>query len=292
MAGITREEFKKIYDEKFVPMLEKLEPERVETLKKAKKWSFIVGLSLFFIISMCFLFNFINSTSSGEPMAINLEVFFQVVLLSVIPALVVYGAISSPINVKLKQEVIPKVLSMYGNLYFSQNTEVIDLQEMKSLGLFPRATTKNTDDVIIGAHKGFNFVISEASYVNNVLEGEYKEFFETGKIKSTAIYEQDALNGLTLIYDEEGNLSYEVPYVRNRKQGKVKRYYPTGELMGEVSYEKGKKHGMLDAFNQDGTLMAKVLFNKDKAIKGYSLDHGKKPVLMTPEELELINKSY
>ena len=62
--------------------------------------------------------------------------------------------------------------------------------------------------------------------------------------------------------------------------------------MGEVSYEKGKKHGMLDAFNKDGTLMAKVLFNKDKAIKGYSLDHGKNPVLMTKEELELINKSY
>ena len=62
--------------------------------------------------------------------------------------------------------------------------------------------------------------------------------------------------------------------------------------MGEVSYEKGKKHGMLDAYNLDGTLMAKVLFNKDQAIKGYSLDHGKKPVLMTKEELELINKSY
>ena len=49
---------------------------------------------------------------------------------------------------------------------------------------------------------------------------------------------------------------------------------------------------MLDAYNQDGTLMAKVLFNKDKAIKGYSLDHGKKPVLMTEEELKVINDAY
>ncbi len=62
--------------------------------------------------------------------------------------------------------------------------------------------------------------------------------------------------------------------------------------MGEVTYEKGQKHGMLDAYNLDGSLMAKVLFNKDVAIKGYSLDHGKRPLLMTPEELRLINEAY
>ena len=49
---------------------------------------------------------------------------------------------------------------------------------------------------------------------------------------------------------------------------------------------------MLDAYNLDGSLMAKVLFNKDVAIKGYSLDHGKRPLLMTPEELRLINEAY
>lgn len=162
MSEITREEFKKIYDEKFVPILENLEPERVATLKKAKKWAFIVGISLFVIINLWCLFNFINSASSGtihiDPGAILPIVFF-----SVIPAFIVYGVISSPIRVKLKQEVIPKVLSMYGNLYFSPNKEAISLQEMKSLGLFPRATDKRTDDVIIGAHNGFNFVISEST---------------------------------------------------------------------------------------------------------------------------------
>ena len=38
--------------------------------------------------------------------------------------------------------------------------------------------------------------------------------------------------------------------------------------------------------------MAKVLFNKDEAIKGYSLDHGKNPVLMSKEELDMINEAY
>lgn len=125
-----------------------------------------------------------------------------------------------------------------------------------------------------------------------MLDGEYKEFYEDGKIKSTASYANGILEGLTLVYDTAGNLSYEIPYVNNRKEGKVKRYYPGGELMGEVTYEKGKKHGMLDAYNKDGTLMAKVLFNKDEAIKGYSLNHGKDPVLMSEEELKLINEAY
>ena len=135
-------------------------------------------------------------------------------------------------------------------------------------------------------------LVSESNFAKDVLSGEYKEFYDSGKVKSTANYTNGVLEGLTLVYDEEGNLSYEIPYVKNRKEGKVKRYYPTGELMGEVSYEKGKKHGMLDAYNPDGTLMAKVLFNKDEAIKGYSLNHGKDPVLMSDDELKLINEAY
>ena len=38
--------------------------------------------------------------------------------------------------------------------------------------------------------------------------------------------------------------------------------------------------------------MAKVLFNQDKAVKGYSLDHGQKPVKLELDEIDLINSSY
>ena len=62
--------------------------------------------------------------------------------------------------------------------------------------------------------------------------------------------------------------------------------------MGEITYEKGKKHGMLKAYNKDKTLMAQVLFNKDEAIKGYSLNHGKDPELLNKEEIEHINQTY
>ncbi|MBR1948550.1 MAG: hypothetical protein IKA30_02010, partial [Alphaproteobacteria bacterium] len=122
--------------------------------------------------------------------------------------------------------------------------------------------------------------------------GEYKEFYPSGKVKSTAFYENGNLQGMSVIYDEQGNITYEIPYVNNRKEGIVKRYYETGEVMGEITYEKGKKHGMLSAYNKDQTLMAKVLFNKDEAIKGYSLNHGKDPELMSKEELESINQAY
>ena len=57
-------------------------------------------------------------------------------------------------------------------MYFSPNTEVISLQEMQSLGLFPRASTNRTDDVIIGAHNGFNFVISESTLVHTEGSGK------------------------------------------------------------------------------------------------------------------------
>ena len=54
---------------------------------------------------------------------------------------------------------MPKILSVYGNLHFSQNKGVITLKEIKSFGLFPNATQEHIDDVIIGIDKGRNFII-------------------------------------------------------------------------------------------------------------------------------------
>ena len=66
MAEITREEFQKIYDEKFVPILKDIELERVETLKKAKKRAHIIGL-LFLVISSFLSYNiFIVNSDPSE----------------------------------------------------------------------------------------------------------------------------------------------------------------------------------------------------------------------------------
>ena len=56
MAEITREEFQKIYDEKFVPILEPLESERVKALEKAKTRAIIV---LFAVFPLVILFSII-----------------------------------------------------------------------------------------------------------------------------------------------------------------------------------------------------------------------------------------
>jgi hypothetical protein len=157
MAEITREEFKKIYDEKFVPMLEKLEPERVYTLKKVRKFAIIFGLVFFFIISACVLVyhNYVIFNLLGA--------FLKTILASVIVTCIICYCNASVIKAKIKRDILPKVLSIYGNLHYSQNSDVITLQDVKCCGLFPQSTEQTTDDVIVGVHKGLNFVISEST---------------------------------------------------------------------------------------------------------------------------------
>ena len=160
MAEITREEFQKIYDEKFVPILSQLENERVEALQKGKKRGIITAIV---VVVLIFLVVFIYTIVSAFSGVIKLLIVppFETAVTAIGLGLGVYFSTIYKIRLKFKKEVLPKLLSVYGNLYFSNNPDVITLSEIKSFGLFPNAIEKSTDDVIIGVDRGCNFIIME-----------------------------------------------------------------------------------------------------------------------------------
>lgn len=152
MAEISKEEFLKIYNEKFLPILSKLEPERIQILQKRNKvMGIIIPIVILVVLAIIIGFKIID-----------IQIYFAMILVGALLVMGVSEGIVYSIKKKLKNEVIPKVLAVYGNLYISPNKDAITLNEMTSTGLFPRASWKSTDDVIIGLDKGCNFVISES----------------------------------------------------------------------------------------------------------------------------------
>ncbi len=160
MAEITREEFKKIYDEKFVPILENLELGRLENIKKCKKLIPIAIVGL--LIALPFFF-----TENPVHIIIGLVIF----VVSQLITISLYMGIKNAERKDLKNQIVSKILALYGNLFFSDNKDAVSFREIKDMGLYRRASKKTTDDVIIGVHKGCNLVISESRLTHQESRG-------------------------------------------------------------------------------------------------------------------------
>lgn len=157
MSEITREEFSKIYREQFVPVLNKIEPERAEAYKKINPLGYIMLAAIVILVLGFFL-------EKGLLIAIG--------AILLIPSLSYSVYLSQKIRTRLKKEVFPKILSLFGNLYLSENKNVVSYNDIKSMGLFPRFTSKSDDDIIIGIHQGLNFAIDECKLTHTERHGK------------------------------------------------------------------------------------------------------------------------
>lgn len=160
MSDLSRKEFDKIYHEKLEPMLKSLDIERIENDKKAKRSFLLLIPSLVICIPICYFCNFQTS------IIIFLVLFFINILL--------YVNIKEKERKKLKQLLLPEILKIYGNLYFSENKDSITHKDIYNMGLFRHSTSKSTDDVIIGIDRGCNFVISETKLTHTESQGSGK----------------------------------------------------------------------------------------------------------------------
>ena len=161
MAEITREEFEKVYRQQLEPILKDLEVERLENNKKA-------GLCfIWFALGLLIGLFMLNSPMFKDIADVGVLVIIVSFVISVISA----SCIKKAERAKLKKLVVQKILTLYGNLYFSDKKESISYKEIKDMGLYPRSTSKATDDVIIGVDKGCNFIIAETKLTHTESRG-------------------------------------------------------------------------------------------------------------------------
>ena len=150
MSNVPLDEFHNFYQEKIEPLLKDLEVERDEAQKKCEPFkSIIKACCVMGFIFFIFLPSFFK--------------FFSFILFCI--ALSYAGrvwSIYTKLRNNLKKDVISKILSLYGNMYFVERKDIIKYSEIKEMGIFPKFREKEDDDIVIGVYKNCNFVISES----------------------------------------------------------------------------------------------------------------------------------
>lgn len=91
--------------------------------------------------------------------------------------------------------------------------------------------------------------LSIATYKNDTLNGEYKEFFTTGKLKII------------------GN------YKSGKQIGEWKEYFPNGSLYKLSRFKNDRLHGWTLTFSKDGDEIGKLLYQNGEKLTGKELEN-------------------
>lgn len=78
------------------------------------------------------------------------------------------------------------------------------------------------------------------SYMNNMLEGEYLEYYNNGKIKNKKTYKNGLLDGTEKSWTSEGFLAKVVEYKDGVKHGRFLTYYDNGQLIRKDIYRNNR----------------------------------------------------
>lgn len=94
--------------------------------------------------------------------------------------------------------------------------------------------------------------------------GDYREWHPNGQLKISAFVIEGTpdvsemaqmtwlFEGISKVYDDQGNVIAEIPYSKGLLEGISYYYFPSGKLMKKVPYLKNDIHGTLHVFNEEG----------------------------------------
>lgn len=92
---------------------------------------------------------------------------------------------------------------------------------------------------IVKSYYADGTVQSEASYVNDVLDGSYITYYSNGKVKAEKNYSQGILDGYVREYYENGVMKEEYLVKLGIKDGSYKTYFENGQLKELINYSDG-----------------------------------------------------
>jgi len=93
---------------------------------------------------------------------------------------------------------------------------------------------------------------SECFVLKGKKYGEYKKYYESGKIYIITNYVNNTLNGEFKLYYESEKIHIICYYVNNILQGDHKYYYENGQLHQNITYVDGKKNGPFEEYYENG----------------------------------------
>ena len=165
--------------------------------------------------------------------------------------------------------------------------------------IFPDTNKPYTGNLdVINNDWGKDAVEINRDYVDGVLHGDEKSYYQSGKLKSLGSFKRGILDGIVTGYYEDGTIQVRAIYDNGIKQGRVIHYYPNGtkqvetfytddefdgvrstwfengKLMELIPYSKGLVHGMVEIYYESGSVFEEVKYNygSPKYITTYNED--------------------
>jgi hypothetical protein len=99
-------------------------------------------------------------------------------------------------------------------------------------------------------------------FVDGLMHGEEKVFYQSGTLKSIGHWSKGIINGLTEVYYEDGSLMIRINFIDGLREGKAVRYYSNGQLAVESYYKDDLLEGASTVWYESGKLMEQAVFNK------------------------------
>lgn len=87
-------------------------------------------------------------------------------------------------------------------------------------------------------------------------QGEWKEFYESGKLKAIGNYTDGKKDGLWKHTFENDSLEQIGVFVKGKPEGLWKWYYPSGVVRREETYKNGKENGIMREYDDQGAILA------------------------------------
>lgn len=132
--------------------------------------------------------------------------------------------------------------------------------------------------------------------------GSFIEYYESGKLKGTGSFKDGLVDGLRIIYNENGSKRVERNYSEGLSHGMSSEFYDSGKLKQEGEFVKGKEDGVWTIYYENGLTKAILTFSmgveqgnyfeyneEGKLIKQFYLVEGKETY--SPEFLDLTSRA-
>ena len=95
---------------------------------------------------------------------------------------------------------------------------------------------------------------------NGLLDGESRQYYEEGEIKSVSPFKNNVANGTFISYYQNGNIKEKHTYKDGNEEGEGIFYYENGKLEEKYFMKNGKLDGEAINYFEDGKIKNKAIF--------------------------------
>ena len=95
---------------------------------------------------------------------------------------------------------------------------------------------------------------------NGLLDGESREYYEEGDIKSISPFKNNIPDGVFISYYQNGNIQEKHTYKNGNEEGEGLFYYENGQLEEKYFMKNGKLDGEATVYFEDGKIRNKAIF--------------------------------